>query len=96
MKDAEVTSNFISKVIKVWNMVNVHSYAQFSEFQHLSVVDCVEHLCLTAMSEFADMAERMIPKSQMRMKTITKDPSKAITYICNGLLDLSRYLFYEK
>ena len=60
MKDPEATSYFISKVIKVWNIVNVHSYAQISECHHKSVVDCVDHPILTVLSESADMAERML------------------------------------
>jgi hypothetical protein len=98
MCDAEDTANFLSKIVTFWDIVNVHCVSLDLRFRNSSrsVIKTVNDDNLKKLSEIADMANRMFPKNTQRIKSLTKDTSKALSHTCNGLIELSKYLLTEK
>ena len=79
---------FISLILEFWNIVNVHNAGL--DLRTLnpvrSVIRTREDNNLKKLSQMAELADRMYPRDNPRVKTLTRDTATALSDTRRGLM----------
>ena len=86
--------NFLKLIVKFWKIVNVKGIGADSRFNDTlrTVMRSPDDPRLGFLIELADMADKMINKATKRIQHLTRDTGRALSHVCRGLVDLTRYL----
>ena len=84
--------------LEFWNIVNVHNAG--IDLRTLNPVKSVirtrEDTNLKKPSHMAELADRMYPRDNPRVKTLTRDTATALSHTCRDLIELSEHLFTKE
>ena len=88
------TINFLKLIVKFWKIVNVKGIGADSRFNETlrTVVRSPDDPRLDFLIEFADMADKITNTAIKRIQHLTRDTGRALSYVCRGLVDLTRNL----
>ena len=88
------TINFLKLIVKFWKIVNVKGVGEGNRSNDTlgAVMRSPDDPRIDFLIELADMADKMINTVSKRMQHLTRDTGCALSHVCRGLVDLTRYL----
>ena len=91
--NCEGTIIFISKIIKIWKIMNVKSMYEEIRFNDPTrvVIRSVEDSSMRDLTIAAEFISAITSESGKRQKQLTKDTGYCFTHTCKAMIELARY-----
>ena len=81
-------------ILAWWKIVNTKEKGEKELFKDelRGPVESHDDIKLKILEKVATMAEGMTASGKLRVRQLTKDTGKALSYVCRGLIDVAHYL----